>query len=88
MPRPQQVLIGEATYDVNLLIVDGCSRDYILGFNFWVTYDLTLRPLQTCLHIGMEPESYVGTRPYRPYQRLKLLYMGNDLKFWGEPSSQ
>jgi hypothetical protein len=55
-----RITIGPATYEVNFIVMENLSTEYMLGFPFMYEYNLSIHPQQHSMSIGVCPEDWLG----------------------------
>lgn len=69
------VVIGDAAYEVDLIVMDNLSTDYLFGFAWMFEYDVWVRPQASTVSMGVSSEDYLGEEEKPPkYQHVPISY--------------
>jgi hypothetical protein len=69
------VIIGKCKYQVDLIVMENLSTEYLFGFPWFVTYDAQIKPFDRKVSIGVEKKSFIGNeKHYQPYQEVDLSF--------------
>lgn len=56
-----QVVLGTCSYEVNFIVMENLTTDYMLGFPFMWEYNVSLRPQANTMSIGVVHDNWFGS---------------------------
>lgn len=66
------MLIRDAKYRANFLVVENLAQDYLLGMPWIITYDAQILAQNSKMMLGAAVEDWVSSKPHRFYQEIDL----------------
>ena len=79
--RRAPVLIGDAWYRVDMLVVPGAKQDLLLGHPFMIEYGVTYTGGRSSVRMGVKEGTMLRNIKYRPYQSVPIAYQGKCFKW-------
>jgi hypothetical protein len=69
------VVVGAAKYEVDFIVMENLSTEYLFGFPWFTTYDVQTLPFRSHMSIGICKEDFLGKdEDYQPYQEIGIRF--------------
>ena len=81
------VLIGDAWYPLDILVVPGARQDLLLGHSFIIQYRVAYCGGRPSISVGVRKGSTLPGVEYKPFQFIPVAYKGKNFRWTVVPGS-